>query len=65
MKRDDLRGILLINGIVDIVFGIGLLLVPNRFGRILGYPELFGFALFMAGGWGPAVYYLRLSGSQG
>lgn len=55
MKLDCLRGILLINGIVDIAIGIGLALIPNRVGRILGYPEMPGFALFLAGGWGVAA----------
>jgi hypothetical protein len=53
-----LKRVLLINGLMDLCIGIGLVLFPDGLTGLLGFPDFPGSASFLAGGWGVAALAL-------
>jgi len=56
--RNFLKRVLLVNGVVDICVGAGLVFAPKKFGGFLGFFGLPDYASFLAGGWGVAALIL-------
>jgi hypothetical protein len=50
--RNFLKRVLLVNGVVDICVGAGLVFAPEKIGGFLSFSGLPDYASFFAGGWG-------------
>ena len=54
MKR-FIKAALCINGVIDVLTGLALIFLPNKFAHLLGYPEFPQDVNFIMGGWGIAA----------